>query len=342
MRKPPYALGFILLAALTVVWGISFPIGKLALREIDPWTARSTVLVSCGALLLFVSRLLGHSLRLSRQDLISVAKVAAFNIFGWHLLLSFGLSISDASDAVIIAYTMPVWAMMLGVWILGETISKRSMTALILAIASLGVLVGGQLDVVATNSFAPILLLLAAISWAYGTILQKNLKVELELGVMAGWQLLLGATPITFGMFLLGRPEDLATVSSTALEATYFSIIAMTFCYWAWFRVVEIFPAHVASIGVAAAPVFGVISSALILGEQIGWKEWGALVLVVAGLLMLAIPRRAQVSDKLHPMQTSIRQIRTHLKPTTRSDLSPPVLANRQTVLSEAPLIRDD
>ncbi|MGI9492480.1 MAG: DMT family transporter [Geminicoccaceae bacterium] len=305
MRKP-YVLGYVLIAALTVVWGISFPIGKLALREIDPWTARSTVLVSCGALLLFVSWFLGQSLRLNRHDLFALAKVAAFNIFGWHLLLAFGLRISDASNAVIIAYTMPVWAMILGVWILGETISFRSVTALILAITSLGILIGGHIGAVATNGSAPILLLLAAMCWAYGTILQKSLKVKLGLAAMAGWQLLLGAAPITLGMLLFGQPEELVTVSSTALGATYFSMIAMTFCYWAWFKVVEIFPAHVASIGVAAAPVFGVIASGLILGESLGWKKWGALFLVVAGLLLLAIPGRVQAFRKLRPIQTPV------------------------------------
>lgn len=293
-----YILGFILLAALTIVWGISFPIGKLALREIDPWTARSTVLVSCGVMLLFVAWILGQSLRLSHHDLISLAKVAAFNIFGWHLLLSFGLRMSDASHAVIIAYTMPVWAMMLGVWFLGESVSLRSMTALCLAIASLGFLVGGHLETVATNASALVLLLLAAISWACGTILQKKLKVELGLAAMAGWQLLLGATPITLGMLLLGQPEELVTVSSTALAATYFSIVAMTFCYWAWFKVVEIFPAHVASIGVAAAPVFGVIASGLILDENLGREEWGALILIVAGLILLTIPRTKDAIER--------------------------------------------
>ena len=303
MRKSS-AFGFVLLVALTVVWGVSFPIGKLALREIDPWTARSAVLVSCGLLLLFISWLLGQSLRLNRQDLISLTKVAAFNIFGWHLLLAFGLRISDASHAVIIAYTMPVWAMMLGVWILGETISIRSIAALLLAIGSLGVLVGGHLQAVADNFSAPILLLLAALSWAYGTILQKSLDVKLGLTAMAGWQLLIGAAPITMGMLLLGEPEDLATVSSTALGATYFSIVAMTFCYWAWFKVVDIFPAHVASIGVAAAPVLGVVASTLILGENLGRNEWGALLLVVAGLLLLVMPRKMKALVKLHPAQT--------------------------------------
>ena len=76
-------------------------------------------------------------------------------------------------------------------------------------------------------------------------------------------------------------------------------LAAMVFCYWAWFRVVRIFPAHIASIGTATAPVFGVVASGLILGEALGPEEWGSLALVVAGLLFLAtqnLPRARQSS----------------------------------------------
>ena len=305
-----YLLGFVLLVSLAAVWGVSLPLGKLALREIDPWAQRAVIVAGGGVLLLTVSWLLRQPVRPSVSDLVSLAKVAAFNIAGWHILLSFGLRMSDAADAIIIADTMPIWATILGVWMLGEAVSIRSILALTLAISSLVVLIGGDLQAVSKNNYASVILLFAAISWAYGTVLQKLLKLDLGLAAIAGWQLLLGSVPIILGMVVFGSPNALVNASSTALLATYASLPLMVFCYWAWFKVVSIFPVHVASIGVAMAPVFGVMACGPILGEQLGLKEWSALVLIVAGLVVLAMPNANNM--------TVIRKLRSrHVKITT-------------------------
>jgi drug/metabolite transporter (DMT)-like permease len=47
---------------------------------------------------------------------------------------------------------------------------------------------------------------------------------------------------------------------------------------------VDLFPASVASIGTLAIPVIGVLSSAVVLGEPIGFGEIAALILVVMAL----------------------------------------------------------
>jgi drug/metabolite transporter (DMT)-like permease len=63
----------------------------------------------------------------------------------------------------------------------------------------------------------------------------------------------------------------------------------MIFCHWAWFRVVAIYPAVVAAIGTLAIPVIGIISSALITGDIIGWDEILSLALVVLALFLVLV-----------------------------------------------------
>jgi drug/metabolite transporter (DMT)-like permease len=70
---------------------------------------------------------------------------------------------------------------------------------------------------------------------------------------------------------------------------SYTIIVAIIFCYWAWFKVVSLLPTSVASIGTLPIPVLGVFSSALILGERIGLRELVALVFVLVGLLIVMI-----------------------------------------------------
>ena len=67
-------------------------------------------------------------------------------------------------------------------------------------------------------------------------------------------------------------------------------LLPMVLGFWAWFRLVSLVPAGVASLSVIAVPVVGMTSGALLLGEEIGWREGAALVLVV-GALATVMPR---------------------------------------------------
>lgn len=287
----PKVGGFVLVAVSSLTAGLSWPISKIALSEIDPWTFKAITVIGSGLLLLAMTRAAGHSTKPSRRDLISLALIAVFNISLWHLLVAFGLRASAASHAVIIAFTMPIWATLLSVWLLAERIRIQSVLASVLVFGSIVVLVGADLDDVADGTIGPVLLLLAAMSWAYGTIRQKQLTTALSLTAVAGWQLLIGSAPIALGMIAWGSPGDLVTVSSAAAAATSFVLAAMILIYWAWFRIVQVFPAHVASISKVATPVIGVVASGLILNEALGLREWGALALMVAGLPLLTLQR---------------------------------------------------
>ena len=71
------------------------------------------------------------------------------------------------------------------------------------------------------------------------------------------------------------------------LGAAYASTIPVCFGYWAWFRLVEVLPATIASIATLATPVIGVLSGALLLGETVGWREIVSLGLVIVSLVLV-------------------------------------------------------
>jgi drug/metabolite transporter (DMT)-like permease len=56
-------------------------------------------------------------------------------------------------------------------------------------------------------------------------------------------------------------------------------------------RVLQVFPASVASIGTLMIPVVGVFSAALVIGEPVGATEIAALVLIVGSLAIVLGPR---------------------------------------------------
>jgi drug/metabolite transporter (DMT)-like permease len=281
--------GIALLAALTVTWGFNWPMMKLAVQEVPPWTFRTLCVMVGGGALLALTALTGGRVTFPARRLPALMLVALFNITAWHLFSAYALLYTGSGRAAIIGYTMPIWASPLSVWLLHERIGPRPIFALALGMAGLALLLAQDLGQVGATPIGPLLMLGASVSWAIGTVLIKRF-VWHPMPVMAltGWQLLIGGVPIVIGWWLWEPVPDVGALSlPAALGLAYAVLVAMIFCQTAYFRMVSLVPANVAAMAVMAVPVVGVLSSAWVLGEPVGPAEVVALVLVVGGLFLL-------------------------------------------------------
>ncbi|NBB69804.1 MAG: EamA family transporter [Alphaproteobacteria bacterium] len=269
--------------AVTLLWGLNWPAMKVVVGVIDPWTFRTCVLVLAAATLFALARALGQSLALPRH-LRAAILVPALTVTGWHIFSAHGLTFIGGGRAVIVAFTMPFWTMLLALWWLDERPTPRRLAALALGMAGLALLL---VDAGVALTAAPVgvlLMLAAALSWATGTVAVKARDWRVSPLVLTAWQLALGAVPIAGVWLWRGAPFDAAALTPAAWFAfAYTTFVAMVFCFYSYIRFVTILPATVAAIGVMAIPAVGLFGSAVLLGEPVGVVELAALALVVGG-----------------------------------------------------------
>jgi len=269
--------------AVTLLWGLNWPAMKVVVGVIDPWTFRTCVLVLAAATLFALARALGQPLALPRH-LRAAILVPALTVTGWHIFSAYGLTFIGGGRAVIVAFTMPFWTMLLALWWLDERPTPRRLAALALGMAGLALLL---VDAGVALTAAPVgvlLMLAAALSWATGTVAVKARDWYVSPLVLTAWQLALGALPIAAVWLWRGAPFDAAALTPAAWFAfAYTTFVAMVFCFYSYIRFVTILPATVAAIGVMAIPAVGLFGSAMLLGEPIGVVELAALALVVGG-----------------------------------------------------------
>ena len=83
---------------------------------------------------------------------------------------------------------------------------------------------------------------------------------------------------------------DTLDISDAGIEAllalAYTVVFAFIFAYYAWFTVLDLFPASVASIGTLLVPIAGMASGWLILAEAITLFDLIAGALVVVGVAL--------------------------------------------------------
>lgn len=283
---------YLLLASLSLFWGLNWPGMKIILSEISVWWFRTLCLLAGGSILMAISAMSGNRCRLQRGELGPILLCGSFAILGWMVFSAYGVSQMPAGRASIIAFTMPLWATLGAAYVLGERITLNKVAGLLLGLTGLGVLIGPDLLILRRAPVGAIFMLLAAISWAIGTVLVKRIAWRLPTLSNISWQLLMSAVPVTLIALLTEPFPHWNSLSNNALLAiAYIILFPMSFCQWAYFKTIGLLPASIAAIGTLMVPVLGVYSSHLILDERVRVNDMIALLLVLSALvLVLLVP----------------------------------------------------
>lgn len=288
--RAPVLPGLVLIILISLVWGLNWPSMRTAVAEISPWSFRAVCLIVGTSTLLMIAVVRRTSLRVSKDEILPLIAVGLFNVAAYHLLTAFGLTKIEAGRGVILGFTFPLWSVLFGAFILKERITPARAVALVLGLGGMALLIGPEITKVGGSPLGGMLLIGSAISWAVATMIVKSRTWKVEMNVLVTWQVVIGCVPVLAGALYFEPIPDFTLVSDKALIALFYSsAIAVAVGQTLWFRMLRTMPSAVASIGTLATPVVGVWSSALLLGEAIGWREVAALVLVVCGLALVLV-----------------------------------------------------
>lgn len=294
------ASGLALLVLLALFWGFNWPIMKIVLTEWPVWTFRA-ICAASGAIGLFtIAGLMREKIRVPDGQWARLSAISFFNITGWNILAVYAVGYLPSGRAAILAFTMPLWGVILSRFMLDEKLTQRRLLGLGLGLSGLALLIGSEFAALRAAPIGALLMIGAAIMWAIGTVAMKRFPVSLGTTALTAWQMLLGGLPMAAGALLLDGDRfggDFTLVPF--LGVLYNMLVCFIFCYWAWFRIVSLVPVGISSLSTLMVPCVGVLSGALVLGERPGWQEYAALLLVIAALATVLLPARAARRPRL-------------------------------------------
>ena len=257
----------LLVVMMGFAWGINWVAARFILQALPPWTMRA-IGIGLGLLTLVVAAVIARvPLAIGRKDMPKVLIAGFFNVAAFGVGSAYAQIYGSTSRAIVIAYSMPIWAALAARVVLKEKLNAVKLGALALCAIGLFILIWP-----AARAGLPLGALFAlgcAWSWAAGTIYLKWAKIEAPVLASAVWQLLFGWLMLTAGMFAYeGLPPLSPPPFSVLAWIAYNGLIGMGLAYFLWFEVIGRLPATTASLGSLLVPVVGVIGSALIVGER--------------------------------------------------------------------------
>lgn len=237
--------------------------------------------------------------RIQRRDY-GVLFIQGFvGIFLFSLFALYGLKRTNAIDANIITSTTPLSMMLIAVLLLGERLTTRRVSALLLAVlGTLAINVLGthesamRQNVWLGNALVVLAVLAEGVFFGFGKLLKSPISSTwLSL-------ILTGIGSVFFLPFALysAVTNDLSQVSVwiwalvvyTGVALTAFGVVLMN-------RGLQQVPASNASIFTALMPISGVVLSVLFLHETFRWYHALGMVLVLAAMALVMFEKKDAV-----------------------------------------------
>jgi drug/metabolite transporter (DMT)-like permease len=284
-----------MVALIGLLWGLNWPAVKFMLTEVPPLTLRAASFTAGALALMAIARGMGQQLKPAPGEVTSLILTSVFILFGFNMLTVLGQLFTPASKAAIIAYSMPAMTAALSVAFLGEVLTGRRVLAICIGLAGLGILASADLPALLAEPVGPLIMLAAALSWSIGNILMQVRHWTLPPLARAAWIFVISAA-LAWPLVAVVEPvRSVPSLSPAVLWTFAFHVFGpMVACYVMWTILLGRLSATVAAISTLIAPVVGVLSSVLLLGEPLSWQTALALGMIVASIAMTLLrPRSA-------------------------------------------------
>ena len=287
MRARPY----LLLVLLALAWGVNWPVAKIGLRDLPPFTY-GAFRVATGLAVIVGLLAARRGLRLpDRRDVPVVLSVGLGQMAAGIALMNLALPMVSAGRSSILVYTMPLWVGLFQLPTLRAGGAGRQVGGLLLGLAGIALLLNPQ--AIDWGSSGQLLgsaaLLVSAVLWAVTTIhLRHHEWHGMPLDLMP-WQLLVALVPLVLAALVLesGRPihwEPMAVVA-----VLFSGPVATALAFWLSQSVSRSLTPLAATMGFLAVPVVGLASSWLMLGEPLTLVDLAGAATTLLGIVAISV-----------------------------------------------------
>jgi drug/metabolite transporter (DMT)-like permease len=280
------------LVALTIMWGCNWPVMKLSLREIGPLWFRA--LTMAGGVLLLTAWVASRGTRLApeRAEWQPIVILALPNVVGWHLFSIIGLTQLPAGRAGILAFTMPVWTVLLGALCFGAALTRRAVVASLCALAAVALLIAQEWLALIGAPLGVLWLQIGAASWALGTLLIKRHPLQLAPEALAVWMLSLGSAVFLCLALVFEPLTHPARWSGTMWASMAWGVVINFGISQAlWFWLASRLTPQASTFSMMAVPLVGLVSAIAIVGEQPRWTDALAAAFIVGAIAAMNLRR---------------------------------------------------
>jgi drug/metabolite transporter (DMT)-like permease len=278
------------------LWGLAWPVGRLLATNLPPISIAVLRYAIVVPLLFATLWLRGTRLTIRRQWIVSLVAMGLLSTTLYQAFFLFGVKYAAASDDSLVIGVGPVLIAVMASFVLNEPLTKTKVLGLLSGLAGIGVISLLSPNTNVPNRLLGVTLVFGgAAAYALYTVLLRRFvatnranHAEIapsSLSILAwislfGWVFL-----IPFS--LLEAPWTYTWGTTSWLGILYLALLSTVVGYFFYVEGVSKIGASRAAIFGNLVPVFGVVSSILLLGENASPWHGVSFLLILVGVVLV-------------------------------------------------------
>jgi drug/metabolite transporter (DMT)-like permease len=279
---------YLYLAIIVLTWSANWPLMKLALGSVPP--LMFVLLRLAGSLVLIAGALVARRQPLlpERGERLGLFWVGELQVAGFLIFCIIGLAIVPPGRAIVLAYTMPLWSIPIGLWLWPVPIGRFQLAGAVVGFAGLFLFMNprlvdwGDRRVLVGNAC----LILAAIVWALGSCLYCRRSWRSPVWAQTFWQLAVSTVLVAALTEPIVGSEPIHWSPLLLAVLAYNWVVTTALGYFLWNKVLTMMPAATAGQVLALTPVGGFLLSSAIFGGAVTGETLASIALIVAGIAL--------------------------------------------------------
>ena len=278
--------GLFHLFVVYTVWSTTYlamRVGVDPANGFPPFMFGAIRMLVAGFVLLGLARLQKQPLIPSRRELSSLALVGNLLWLGGNGLVLWAVQYANSGFACLVVSSTPIWATMIELTLYKKKPSLVLLGSLLIGFSGVAALSfpsfahGGSQDFLAV-----VALLLSALCWALGSVIQFRQPVKLLPQVMSGYHQLFAVAGFLAVSLLRGEPTLQPTLAAW-LAWGYLVVFGSVFAFTSYIFTLKLLPINIAMTYAYVNPVLALFLGALLLNEAIGhWTVLGAALVLLS------------------------------------------------------------
>lgn len=286
LPKPSNRLIYPLIITGQLIAGGTFPIAKIAVNSIEPFTLALLRFGIASAAMMLIIVVTGRVKPIEKSDWWRFVLIGLLAVPLNQLLFLYGLKFTTAGRSALYYGATPIFVFLLAMYYLKEKVTLLKVLGIVASFAGVAIILrGGRLD--EGVLFGDFLVILAVIAWAAYTVFGKVLLNKYGSLTVTAYALVIGTIAyLPVGLYSTIRFNYAAVPIEAWLSLLYIAIMTSVIAYSIWYWALARMEASKLAIFQNLQPVFAAILAVIMVGETFNLDFYLGGAMVIGGVLL--------------------------------------------------------
>jgi drug/metabolite transporter (DMT)-like permease len=274
--------------AVCFFWGSTYLAIRVGVQDSPPLLFAGIRFIIAGALMLSFCKLKGYALPREKPHITNMAITGLLMLLCGNGLVVFAEQWVSSGIASLIIATVPLFMAIIEFFFLRTVkMDMKAISGLLLGFGGVAYLVLGNSETAAIDLKGLVVLMLASLFWAAGSVYSKLIKFKGHIFANIGTQMFAGGIGLVLVSLIKGEFSELHFTQNSLLALLYLIVFGSFVGYSCYIYILQKWPAAKAGTYAYVNPIVAIMLGALLLREQISISVVVSMVVVILGIILV-------------------------------------------------------